>query len=171
MEVNFNFRNFFIWKIYFFTFIRFVDEQNGTCKEYDVECLPIRNCTEYMDFINAHRPLNHHIVTFLRKKQCGFYREEPKVCCSEIPKEQRLLMAGDDEINNLSVKDRRSVRTHRTYFRARHFDKSEYQLPPVHKLLMPPEKLGLSIDRNHIELRWKKFKLYTCWQLWMSLFW
>lgn len=53
----------------------------------DDECIILTECKSYMNFISSfEKPLKSPVVKFLRKKQCGFERGFPKVCCSDISK-------------------------------------------------------------------------------------
>ncbi|XP_045478011.1 uncharacterized protein LOC123683153 [Harmonia axyridis] len=60
------------------------ESQKFDCNK-DEPCMPLRHCKEYMDFINVTKNLHRHFIKFLIDKQCGFYKEEPKVCCGKIP--------------------------------------------------------------------------------------
>ncbi|XP_044745582.1 uncharacterized protein LOC123307365 [Coccinella septempunctata] len=107
-----------------------------------------------MDFIDANRPLNRPIVKFLREQQCGFYKGEPKVCCGHIPEGLKMLISmNKNNMNNLSVRDERSIRSVSRGRRVPDRKKvyTDHSLPPVDKLLRY-RRTGEE-ENDHIELR------------------
>nr|ANH58161.1 prophenoloxidase activating proteinase 1 [Plutella xylostella] len=51
------------------------------------QCVSLYDCSALLQAFEQ-RPLPSHVVTFLRKSQCGFEGYVPRVCCGPLPQQQ-----------------------------------------------------------------------------------
>ncbi|CAG9860069.1 unnamed protein product [Phyllotreta striolata] len=83
--------------------------QNSRC-DSSSDCVVLPMCKTFMNFLmTAGKPLRRNVVSFLRRKECGFEKGYPKVCCGSIPNKmdesRRLEFRPRIEVNLLSMDD------------------------------------------------------------------